>query len=167
MGGSSRPTWCKISVPRGLTLRVTAASSLLCLIMAGAFGTLLLAIIGLSEATRLARQSTQVVASANELERLLIDVETGQRGYVITGDERFLQPWNTARAVFGERAAALEGLAAAYHADQQRRAAQIERDGAAYIQDFSVPVVETARRDLAAARTPQITMEGKQQIEAT
>jgi signal transduction histidine kinase len=156
--------WRKI--PKGLTLRVAAASILLCLLMGGAFGTLLLAIIGLSEATKLARHSTQVVAAANELERLLIDLETGQRGYVISGDQRFLQPWNEARAIFPERAAALEQLAAARHAGQGKRADVIGRDGEAYIENFSVPVVELAERDLVAARTPQITLDGKRRVDA-
>ena len=35
------------------------------------------------------------LAAANQLERLVIDLETGQRGFVFTGQEQFLQPGGT------------------------------------------------------------------------
>jgi CHASE3 domain sensor protein len=42
---------------------------------------------------QLARHSEEVLATANQLERLVVDLETGGRGFVITGQERFLEPW--------------------------------------------------------------------------
>jgi len=38
----------------------------------------------------------QVIASANNSQKLLLDMETGFRGYVITGQQEFLQPYNQA-----------------------------------------------------------------------
>ena len=37
-----------------------------------------------------------VIASATEIEKLAIDLETGQRGFLITGKEHFLTPYNKA-----------------------------------------------------------------------
>ena len=36
----------------------------------------------------------QVIGNANELKALIVDVETGTRGYLITGDDKFLAPYN-------------------------------------------------------------------------
>ncbi len=38
--------------------------------------------------------SEAVITTANEVQRLLLDGETGQRGYIATGKEKFLEPYN-------------------------------------------------------------------------
>ena len=81
----------------GLTRRLVAASALLALILGAAVAVLLLAIGDLRESERRASQSQEVLTASNQLERLLLDLETGQRGFVLTGEERFLQPWQAAR----------------------------------------------------------------------
>ena len=35
-----------------------------------------------------------MLQTANELQRTVIDVETGLRGYLLTGEDRFLQPFD-------------------------------------------------------------------------
>jgi len=40
---------------------------------------------------------TRIIA-ADGLEKIMVALETGVRGYVITGQERFLRPWNRALA---------------------------------------------------------------------
>ncbi len=40
--------------------------------------------------------SDRVTRSASELQRRSIDMETGLRGFLITGDESFLEPYQTA-----------------------------------------------------------------------
>jgi signal transduction histidine kinase len=45
-------------------------------------------------------------------------------------------------------------------------ASQIERDVASYIQDYSMPLIETARHNLAAARTPTAVDDGVRRIDA-
>lgn len=77
----------------GLNWRARLASLMLATIVAGAFATLLLAIDSLRDASHEAQRSDQVAAAANDLELLTIGLETGQRGYLITGDRRFLAPW--------------------------------------------------------------------------
>ena len=39
----------------------------------------------------------QVIATSQELLSVLTDAETGQRGYIITGDRQFLEPYDSAR----------------------------------------------------------------------
>lgn len=43
-----------------------------------------------------------VRANANELLKLIIDMESGQRGFVITKNEEFLEPYNIANRKFGD-----------------------------------------------------------------
>jgi signal transduction histidine kinase len=153
-------------VKGGLTRRTVVASALLALVVGGAFAVLVVAIADERDAADRARHSEEVLAAANHLERLVIDLETGQRGFVIIGDERFLDPWNEARRAFPEQARTLERLAAARHAGQGNRARQIAAAGASYIRDYSVPTVEAARRDPASVRTAAVIDEGKRRVDA-
>ena len=81
----------------GLTRRVMVASTALVVLIAGAFGVLLVAVDRTRDSAALARHSRMELAAANRLEKLVVDLETGQRGFVITGEQRFLAPWRVAR----------------------------------------------------------------------
>jgi signal transduction histidine kinase len=141
------------------------ASGLLALVIGAAFAVLLSSVTDLRASERRARQSEEVLVVANRLERLVIDLETGQRGFVVTRQERFLQPWQDARTAFPEAAGALERLVAG-NAEQQARARRITRATGSYLRDYSIPLVATARRDAAAARTVAATEEGRQRMDA-
>ena len=41
-----------------------------------------------------------VIANARELSNLVVDMETGQRGFIITGKEEFLEPYNAGAGEF-------------------------------------------------------------------
>ncbi|MFQ4139701.1 response regulator [Nodosilinea sp. PGN35] len=56
------------------------------------------------------KQSYQILAHLNELETELINAETGQRGYLITGQRRYLEPYDTALAEIDTRYGALRQL---------------------------------------------------------
>jgi signal transduction histidine kinase len=47
--------------------------------------------------TREEQTAAQSIASALRVEKLVLDVQSGARGYAITGQNRFLVPWQTAR----------------------------------------------------------------------
>ena len=151
--------------PGGLTRRLIAASGLLALIVGGAFVALLLAIGDLRDAERRTDHSQQVLIAANELERLLLDLETGERGFILTHQERFLEPWTAARARFPQRAATLLRLVAGDPAEQ-RRAAQIAQNERAYISEYSVPLVRAARGGDASVRTVSAAAPGRRRVDA-
>ena len=65
-----------------------AASAILAAIVIGVFVALILAISALQAATKQEKRSKEVTESALMLEKLVLDVDTGIRGYVITGGER-------------------------------------------------------------------------------
>jgi signal transduction histidine kinase/HAMP domain-containing protein len=149
----------------GLTRRLIAASGLLALIVGGAFVALLLAIGDLRDAGRRSDHSQEVLIAANELERLLLDLETGERGFILTHQERFLEPWTAARARFPRRADAVLRLVAGDPV-VQRRAAQIARDERAYIDRYSVPLVEAARRGDPSVRRVSTADPGRRRVDA-
>jgi CHASE3 domain sensor protein len=153
-----------VSTRGGLTRRMVVASGLLAIVVGAAFAVLLSSVADLRSSERRARQSEEVLVVANQLERLVVDVETSQRGFVITGQERFLRPWRDARAAFPGQAGTLERLVAG-SAEQEERARAITRAGESYVQDYSVPLVSIARGNLAAARTEALTDEGKRRID--
>ena len=92
----------------GLTRRTVLASAVLALLVGAMFVVLIRAVAEERDSADQAIQSQEVIAAANRLERLVLDLETGQRGYVITHDERFLQPWENARDAYPALTDALE-----------------------------------------------------------
>lgn len=52
----------------------------------------------------------KVIASAHELSKLLIDMETGERGYLITGNKDFLEPYFEASSLWELKLNALKRL---------------------------------------------------------
>ncbi len=149
----------------GLTRRMVVASGLLALVIGAAFAVLLSSVADLRASERRATQSEEVLVVANRLERLVVDLETGQRGFVITGQERFLQPWRDARIALPGEASTLERLVAG-NPEQQARAQRIAQATTSYLRDYSVPLVTAARRDPTTARTVAATDEGKRRIDA-
>lgn len=64
-------------------------------------------------------QQTDVVRTRNqELLRLMVDAETGQRGYMLTGRDEYLEPYNESIKALREL---LEPLEAHYSEDEQSR----------------------------------------------
>jgi signal transduction histidine kinase len=151
-------------VSRGLTLRTILASALLALTIGSAFAVLLVAVVDQREARSQALHSRAQLASSDTLLTLLSDLETGQRGFVITREERFLEPWRAARSALPEKARAL--ARAASDPAQASRARAIERAAMSYIRDYSVPLVNAARRGDAWARSAAATEAGMQRVDS-
>jgi signal transduction histidine kinase len=147
----------------GLTRRVVLASSALVVLIAGAFGVLLLALDSTRDSGALARHSRGELGAANRLEKLLIDLETGQRGFVITHEDRFLEPWNSARTAIPAAGRRLSSIAD--DPGQRRRARRIIRAVEAYLRDYSVPLVAVARRGDPSATSARATLRGKRLVD--
>jgi signal transduction histidine kinase len=140
------------------------ASGLLAVLIGAAFAVLLDSVADLRALERRARQSEEVLAVANVLERQVVDLETAQRGFVITREESFLEPWRRAQAAFPVEAANLERLIG-NDPTQQARARRIVELTQSYLRDYSIPLVATAHRDPAAAATVAATDEGRQRMD--
>ena len=149
-----------------LTRRAIAVSVLVSASIGIAFLLLDLAIEALRSSESRANHALEVVVAANRVERLIIDVEATQGGFIITGQRRFLRPWDHARSEFKRQAARMESLASAGDAGQGLQAHQIAAAGQSYISNYSVPLVAMAQRDLRSVRTLAVTEEGQRQVDA-
>ena len=105
--------------------RALGVSVLLSTVIGTAFLLLMFAIDALRDLESRANHALEVQVAANLLERLTIDIETSERGFIITGDPQFLEPWRQAQTQFTQQAAALERLARAGDPEPGIRAHQI------------------------------------------
>jgi signal transduction histidine kinase len=147
----------------GLTRRVIGASALMTLLTSAAFVVLVLAISDQRRSAQLSRQSQEVLSAANQLERLLVDIETGTRGYLLTGEQEFLEPARAAEDNFDRASGHLIDLAS--DPDQNRTARAIKTKGDAYIQNYIRPLTEAASRNDPAATSESKAEEGRILIE--
>jgi PAS domain S-box-containing protein len=65
----------------------------------------------ITESSNMRRHTSLVLSKANELQAALTDSETAMRGFVITGDETFLGPYNNEKSTFSGRLEELRQLA--------------------------------------------------------
>ncbi|WP_186831731.1 SpoIIE family protein phosphatase [Streptomyces sp. ISID311] len=103
------------------------------------------------------------LVDAAAVKNLIIDLETGQRGFALTGQERYLKPWEAARAAYPGRARTF--LRSSDSAGLRNQATQIVRSGQSFIKDYSVPVVEAQRRGDPVARSAATVDEGRRRVE--
>src|SRR6476469_7820568 len=78
---------------RNILIRAVVAPLLIMALLAG---VLLWQIDNYRAATRAVIRSDRTIAQANLLQRLLVDMETGLRGYLLTGADEFFGPYNDA-----------------------------------------------------------------------
>ena len=149
----------------GLTRRTIVASALLAVLVGGAFAVLVRAVVEERRSADLAVRSLEAITAATTLERLVLDLETGQRGFLVTREDRFLEPWRAARQLY--RGAASTLLARTRAADGQAAAARgIVGAVDAYVEDYSVPLVQAARRGEAHAGSAEALDDGKRRVDA-
>lgn len=149
---------------RSLSRRVLVASGLLAVVILVTFGVLIGSIVNLRKDAGSAAHSEAVLAAVSQSEQLLVEIQTGTRGFLLTGDRSFLDPW----------AAGVRGLPSTLdrlirlvsdNAAQEARARAIQQEALSY-QGYSVRLVQATRlhRDFAAA--PRQISDGQQRVDA-
>ncbi|MEU8935711.1 SpoIIE family protein phosphatase [Streptomyces sp. NPDC048409] len=110
-----------------------------------------------------ARAGRPALDQAGAVQKVVLDMEGGQLGYVITRQDEFLKPWRAARAAFPAQAQRLVDISPS---DSQRRLAQrIQKSGQSFIDDYSVPLVDAVRRGDPDASSTARTRDGRQRVE--
>ncbi len=122
------------------------------------FGLIVYAFRAVTNATKADQRAEQSVVAAARVEKLVLDLETGTRGYVITGDPAFLAPWREAKRKLPGQSAELMRLAPG------RVSAAIDAHWRSYLRDWSEPIVRTSSNDRARARIA--SGEGKRRVDA-
>ncbi|MER3408843.1 MAG: hypothetical protein C4306_01780 [Thermoleophilia bacterium] len=160
---SARPGRAGAGVSLGT--RIIVATGVLALLSAAAFAVLLLALLDMRAAASREARAKDVTVATLALEKLVLDLETGVRGFVLTGDPRLLQPWEKARKAIPARLESLAQLLRG-HPQELRRLRSLREAIRAYEEDYSTPLVRIAERSPAAARTPLASSEGERRMAA-
>src|ERR1017187_475105 len=83
-------------------------------------------------------QSDQRIALARSIETLVVDEETGLRGYQVTSDPRFLQPYHDAEPRMAQAIAQLQSVAGP---EETRSLNQFVQEHQTWHQGFAEPVI--------------------------
>jgi signal transduction histidine kinase len=148
----------------GLTRRVMLASTAVVVLIGAAFAVLLFALDSMRDSGAAARHSRVELAAANRLEKLVVDLETGQRGFVITHEPRFLAPWYVAEQEV--QAAGRRLITLAGDRGHHPQASRLVREVRSYIRNYSQPLVAAARRGDPDVESVGATLRGKRLVDA-
>ena len=117
------------------------------------FLVLVVTVNDLSNAAEREARAKDVVTDLVVLQKLVVDLDTGARGYAVTHDRTFLTRWTKAKNQLPE---ALDRFVREAGEDPTRMQAarQLSATITSYVKEFSVPIVEIARdRPKVAAST--------------
>jgi len=147
-----------------LATRMVVASAVLAAIVAGIFSAFLVATLQLRDSTSKATHSKGVSLAALRLESTVADLETALRGYVLTGQPRFLESIRRARSNLPARITELQKLGTGSSA-QERRSRELVGEIRFYEDGYVVPLLAIAQQDPAAARSSDASLEGKKRTD--
>jgi serine phosphatase RsbU (regulator of sigma subunit) len=151
--------------PARLRTRVAVVVVVGALLVATGVALLLSNTLELRRDTQATTRSDNYLVRVLNVEGLVVDVETGLRGFVITDRPVFLEPLHRAQTELPAAESALRRAAAANHADEHRSEALIA-SVRSYVAGYVVPLLATARRDPGAARSLALTLEGKRLVDS-
>ncbi len=149
---------------RSLATQVTIAAISVAAVVAVAFVVSIAAILSLHASTSRETHSKDVVAATLRAQTLVVDLESGIRGFVITQKPRFLEPYQNAQRSWPSRIARLKQLVARDH-DEERRAHFVANLVSAYETDYASNVINIVRIFGSSAVDPTATSEAKIRID--
>ena len=150
----------KWSVER--TIRAGSAVALVILVAVGVVSYQ--STLAVEAAAVLRAHSNQVRFGIQALLSELQDAETGQRGFIITGDESYLAPYNTAIAAVGGQTASLRALTAD-NPTQQQLLADLQPLIAAKLSEMQQTIDLRRAQGFQAAQTLVLTDQGQQTMD--
>ncbi len=148
----------------GLGTRIALVVGTGALLVALGVTLLLVNTVGLRGSARATSRADAYLLAVINDERLVVDAETGLRGYVITGRPPFLQPTRRAQAAFPQAQADLRRAARA-DGEFASQAQALEQAARAYMTGYVPGVADLHGSALAAARAFPTTLQGKQLVD--
>jgi signal transduction histidine kinase len=136
----------KLRARSGLLARIGVWALVVSAALGAVFAVLIFSVIGLRNRSDEARRSQEVIATANRLQTLVVDLETGLRGYVITRKEEELTPWKDALRLYPRELRNLIRLTSE-NPQQQERAKEIGRTIRNYLTVYSSPLLMFLRNN--------------------
>src|SRR5262245_55551201 len=119
----------------------------------------------LRDASELSEHSQQVLAASDAAQRLTLDLETGLRGWQLTGDREFLQPTNEALTELPARLRQLQSLVAD-DAAQSARVRELRGEIDDYTRSYLRPALRMDPSTLTHAERRATAREGKARLDA-
>jgi signal transduction histidine kinase len=144
----------------GLTARILIAGGLVVAFQLVEFVLVVHSFQSVRDATRSEHRAEQAVVAGTRVEKLVVDLETGSRGYAITHDRHFLGPWRQAQIELPIESQEFRALEPGAFSDQ------LDRDWRAYLEEWSRPLVRLAARSPARARALIGTGGGERRVDA-
>jgi signal transduction histidine kinase len=135
----------------GLVRRITLSAVAVAVGLAILFAVLFFAIVSLRDRSMEAQRSQQVIAAASELQTLVVDMQTGVRGFIIFNKPRYLAPWRTARRRYPRARATFLQLTRG-NPVLQRRAMQITQLADDYVLNVTPELIGFMRRNPNVAK---------------
>jgi signal transduction histidine kinase len=137
---------------------------LIALLLGAAFVLLVFAVSKQRDAGKLALRSQEAITAGTELEKTVISLETGLRGYVASGRERQLEPWNAGLKVYPAQVRKLERLVSDVPSQQaQVRAIKGAIDD--YVNLWATPLLGLARQRPPVAQSVIVNGTGRERID--
>ncbi len=149
---------------RSLVRLVLGLIAAVTVLVAVAFAVLIASVATLRSENRRVQRSEDVLATSLSVERSVVDLETGVRGYLITGQDSFLTPYSLAERQLPRQSSELRLLTQGSASEQ----AQLEGLEAAidrYETSYLGPLVGSATH-LSRAQAVQQTLAGKSLLDA-
>ncbi|WP_433211257.1 GAF domain-containing protein [Dactylosporangium sp. CS-047395] len=121
-----------------MTVRLAVISALFTIMISAAFAVILVSVYQLRASVMVVTQAERAVSASNTLERLVLDVEAGRRGYALTHDRELLEPWIRAQQQIPQRQQELASSVTG-SATQSARVAKLNSDVTAYLDRYADP----------------------------
>jgi PAS domain S-box-containing protein len=147
---------------RSLVAPTLAIVALVLVLISGTFAVLLVSVRDFDRETESAGRAERILSLSAAAERHVVDVETGLRGYLLTDDPRFLEPYQSGRLRYAADLAEMDLLVT--DAGQRRALRELRRAGDAYVEDYAVPLRLRAGY-LNGAEIAAATDEGKRRLD--
>lgn len=128
------------------------------------FAAALIAILSLRSADARESHSKDVTVATLRVSTVSADLESAIRGYVLSGNPRFLTLFRAARSRVPSEVGSLRALVRG-DAPQRRRAEEAASELNAYLTDYAENVIVIAKFSRAAARGPAAGSEGKRRTD--
>jgi PAS domain S-box-containing protein len=148
---------------RSLVAPNLAVLALVLVLISGTFAVLLASVHDFERETRSAARAERILSLSAAAERHIVDVETGLRGYQLTGDPRLLEPYEEGRVRYRGELATMARLIT--DPAQHDRLAELRRVAASYVEGYAVLQRERTA-GLTRAEMVDVTAEGKRRVDA-
>jgi len=114
--------------------------------------------------TKWVEHTYKVIGKANQLERYMIDQETGMRGFAISGDEEFLEPYNSGKTSFDKLIAELK-ITVSDNPPQVQRLSDIESQAKSWRREIADKYINI-RRSIKGGKKLESDINSKSKLDA-